>query len=88
MSLVSFHPEALNEFLESAGYYESQQPNLGQCFVDAVREFHLIARIPRPRRAGKRLNFLIAAPINSEPMATATTELLWILALLLSPRRI
>lgn len=38
MSQVSFHPEALNEFLESARYYESQQLHLGQRFVDAVRE--------------------------------------------------
>jgi toxin ParE1/3/4 len=47
MSLVSFHPEALNEFLESARYYESQQPNLGHRFVDAVREaIHRIAAHP------------------------------------------
>ena len=38
MSLVSFHPEALNEFLESASHYESQQPSLGHRFVDAVQD--------------------------------------------------
>jgi toxin ParE1/3/4 len=32
-----FHPEAQEEFIESALYYESTRPGLGQQFRDAVR---------------------------------------------------
>lgn len=40
-----FHPEARREFLESAGYYESQRAGLGRRFVDAVRDaiFRILA---------------------------------------------
>ncbi len=38
MSLIGFHPEALTEFVESAVYYGSQQPNLGYRFIAAVEE--------------------------------------------------
>ena len=38
MSRIGFHPEALTEFVESAAYYESQHPNLGHRFIDAVEE--------------------------------------------------
>ena|ERR1035438_1869689 len=38
MSVVGFYSEARSEFLESARYYQSQQPELGSRFVEAVRE--------------------------------------------------
>ena len=48
MSRIGFHPEALREFVESAAYYESQQPMLGQRFVDVVEEaMHRIGTHPQ-----------------------------------------
>src|SRR5580704_1653336 len=38
MSVVGFSSEARSEFLESARYYQSQQPELGSRFVEAVQE--------------------------------------------------
>lgn len=37
MKPVSFHPEATEEMLHAAQYYEQQQCDLGKRFVDAIQ---------------------------------------------------
>ncbi|MFC1669818.1 type II toxin-antitoxin system RelE/ParE family toxin [Spirochaetota bacterium] len=37
MKPVKFHPEAESEMINSAGYYESQQVDLGKRFLESVQ---------------------------------------------------
>jgi len=48
-----FHPEALEEYLDAARYYEACQPGLGQRFIDAIE--HALQRIVQKPEQGKPL---------------------------------
>jgi len=42
--MVGFHPDAADELIETAAWYESAVPALGECFVAAVETaIHLLA---------------------------------------------
>ncbi len=34
--ILDYHPTAIDELIDAARFYESQQPNLGYRFLDAV----------------------------------------------------
>ena len=40
MRSVEFHPEAQDEFISAAQFYEAQTPDLGLDFINTVRQAH------------------------------------------------
>ena len=61
MSSVAFHPEAQEEFIAAARYYESQAENLGLDFLNSVEDtYRRLLRFPESGRPfGSRLRRIL-----------------------------